>query len=61
MLAAMKCERNSIGIEIDEEYWALAADRLRNQTESLFSSSKLEFCRPDADDEEFSRTSYTAV
>lgn len=61
MLAAMKCERNSIGIEIDEEYWALAADRLRNQTESLFSSSKLEFYRPEADDEKFSSTFHTAV
>ena len=43
VLAAMKCDRNSIGLEVDEKYWAMAADRLRNESQSLFSSSELEF------------------
>jgi modification methylase len=47
ILAAMKSERNSIGLEIDEAYWEMAAERLRNQTQSLFSESSLEFLGPE--------------
>jgi DNA modification methylase len=43
MLAAMKSNRNSIGIEIDEEYCLMAAKRLRDENQNLFSSARLEF------------------
>jgi len=43
MIAAMKCNRNSIGIEVDEGYCGLAANRLRGENQNLFSSAKLEF------------------
>jgi site-specific DNA-methyltransferase (adenine-specific) len=51
LLAAMRCDRNSVGIEIDEQYWSMAADRLKNQTPSLFSSCNLELIQslPGAD------------
>jgi site-specific DNA-methyltransferase (adenine-specific) len=42
MIAAMKCNRNSIGIEVDEEYCSIAANRLRDENQNLFSSAKLE-------------------
>lgn len=41
MLAAMKCGRNSIGIEIDAKYHQLAASRLIGER-SMFSKAKLE-------------------
>jgi len=43
MLAAMKCSRNSIGIEIDAEYCRMAIDRLSDENQNLFSSARLEF------------------
>jgi len=43
MLAAMKSGRNSIGIEIDEEYCRIAATRLKKEAKDLFSTSTLEF------------------
>jgi site-specific DNA-methyltransferase (adenine-specific) len=43
MMAAMKCNRNSIGIEVDEEYCNIATNRLRDENQNLFSSAKLEF------------------
>lgn len=36
MLAAMKTDRNSIGIEIDPVYWALAEGRLGREANTLF-------------------------
>lgn len=42
MLAAMKCARNSVGIEIDPEYCSLAARRLATETGSLFSAAELQ-------------------
>jgi site-specific DNA-methyltransferase (adenine-specific) len=45
MLAAMKCERNSIGIDIDRDYCRMAAARLRRDAHDLFSSIRLEFKR----------------
>ncbi len=43
MLAAMKCGRNSIGIEIDSEYCQMTAKRLVDENQNLFSSSSFEF------------------
>jgi site-specific DNA-methyltransferase (adenine-specific) len=45
MLAAMKCGRNSIGIEIDEEYCRLALNRLKTEGRDLFRESEIEFSR----------------
>ena len=42
MLAAMKCERESIGVELDPEYCRMAERRLRAESGSLFSSVCLE-------------------
>ena len=36
-VAAAKCGRNSIGIEVDEHYYKLAGERIRTETGSLFS------------------------
>ena len=41
MLAAMKCGRNSIGIEVDSTYCELAARRLKAENASLFSAGTL--------------------
>ncbi len=43
MIAAMKCNRNSIGVEVDEQYCSIATNRLRDENQNLFSSAKLEF------------------
>lgn len=43
MLASMKSSRNSIGIEIDREYCRMAAMRLKEENEDLFSNARLEF------------------
>lgn len=43
MLAAMKSGRNSIGIEIDEEYCRIAATWLKKEAKDLFSTYTLEF------------------
>ena len=43
MLAAMKCARNSIGIEIDGEYCRMTSDRLKREHNDMFLPSKLEF------------------
>ncbi len=45
MLAAMKCGRNSIGIEIDENYCLMTLDRLKKEGKDLFREVKLEFSR----------------
>lgn len=45
LLAAMKCGRNSIGVEIDAAYCRMAAGRLKGENLNLFTSSKLEFYR----------------
>jgi site-specific DNA-methyltransferase (adenine-specific) len=45
MLAAMKCGRNSIGIEIDEEYCRMTLDRLKKEERDLFREVKIEFSR----------------
>jgi DNA modification methylase len=43
MLAAMKCARNSIGIEIDPKYCRMATNRLKREHGDMFSPSKFEF------------------
>lgn len=42
MLAAMKWNRNSIGIEIDPEYCRMTARRILDENQNLFSSSSFE-------------------
>lgn len=45
MIAAMKCDRNSIGIEIDSEYCRMAANRLKRENQNLFSNARLDFSK----------------
>jgi site-specific DNA-methyltransferase (adenine-specific) len=47
MMAALKADRNSIGVEIDREYCRMAAIRLKHETAQLFSQAKLIFERRD--------------
>ncbi len=42
MLAAMKTGRNSIGIEIDPAYHEMAAKRLLEENQDMFSAARLE-------------------
>lgn len=46
MVAAIKAERNSVGIEIDPEYCRMAEERLRHENSDIFSSATLEFIYP---------------
>ena len=43
MLAAMKANRNSIGVEIDSTYCKLIMSRLNKEGQALFEHSKVEF------------------
>ncbi|UCE74496.1 MAG: site-specific DNA-methyltransferase [Methanomassiliicoccales archaeon] len=43
MLAAMKANRNSIGVEIDPEYCQMILKRLKKHGRTLFNNIKLEF------------------
>lgn len=43
MLAAMKCGRNSIGIELDKEYCHMALNRLKAESRDLPGEVKIEF------------------
>ena len=43
MLAAMKCARNSIGMEIDAKYCRMATNRLRREHNDMFLPSRFEF------------------
>jgi DNA modification methylase len=47
MLAAMKSGRNSIGIEIDEEYCHMTLNRLKAEGRTSFGEAKIEFSRAD--------------
>jgi site-specific DNA-methyltransferase (adenine-specific) len=42
MLAAMKWGRNSLGIEIDPDYCRMAARRILDENENLFSTTNFE-------------------
>ncbi len=46
MVAAMKAGRNSIGVEIDPHYCAMAEERLRKENTNMFSTATLEFIYP---------------
>jgi site-specific DNA-methyltransferase (adenine-specific) len=45
MVAALKADRNSIGIEIDPDYCRIAASRLNSENATLFSRSEINFYR----------------
>ena len=45
MLAAMKANRNSIGVEIDPEYCQMALKRLQREGQTLFNKVDLEFSK----------------
>ncbi len=51
MVAALKTGRNSIGIDIDPEYCKMAEDRLRKESNDMFSSANLEFIYPARDNQ----------
>jgi len=43
MVAALRTERNSIGVEIDPEYCRMAARYLKAETSDLFTTAELRF------------------
>ena len=43
MLAALRADRNSIGIEIDPNYCRMALKRLHHENANLFSTARVEF------------------
>ena len=45
-VAAAKCGRNSVGVEIDPEYFKNAARRLEQETHSLFGQTRIETITP---------------
>ncbi len=45
MLAALKCGRNSVGMEIDEEYCQIILNRLRSANQSLSGMNIIEYLR----------------
>jgi len=45
MVAALKNNRNSIGIEIDPEYYKMATRNLLNENQSLFTSARIELSK----------------
>jgi modification methylase len=45
MLAAMKCGRNSIGVEIDEEYCRMIFDRLKAEERGSSTEVKIDFSK----------------
>ncbi len=47
MLAAMKWQRNSIGVEIDPDYCGIAANRLRTENTDLFSKATVTVVDPE--------------
>lgn len=46
MLAALKTGRNSVGIEIDAEYFKMAEERLKKENSNMFANATLEFIQP---------------
>ena len=45
MQAAMKCDRNSIGVEIDAGYCEMTAKRLKKHCRTLFAEANFEFVK----------------
>jgi len=48
MLAALKCGRNSIGVEVDPEYCSMALKRLQRESSGLFDQAEIGFV-PDSE------------
>ena len=57
-IAAMKCGRNSIGVEVEPAYFAMAKRRAEEESAQLFSAIELRFER--GDDLSKSTTALTA-
>jgi site-specific DNA-methyltransferase (adenine-specific) len=55
MVAAMRTNRNSIGVEIDPEYCSMALKRLQEEGHTLFNKTEIKFEKID----EFIGTGYT--
>jgi len=45
LFAAMKCGRNSIGIEIDEHYYRIALDRILEKNQNLFNKADIQLIK----------------
>jgi site-specific DNA-methyltransferase (adenine-specific) len=43
IIAAMKCGRNSMGVEIDSEYCRMAAERIKKENQGLFQNAHFDF------------------
>jgi site-specific DNA-methyltransferase (adenine-specific) len=43
MVAALRADRNSIGLDIDAQYCRMAAERLIAETATLFNNARLVF------------------
>ena len=41
-VAAAKWGRNSVGVEVDPEYFSMALDRIHKESASLFRTAKIE-------------------
>ena len=52
MVAALKWQRHSIGVEIDRDYCRLAARRLLHENNDLFSKAELQFLKLDGAEQE---------
>jgi DNA modification methylase len=50
MIAAMQCERNSVGVEIDSEYCRMVIERIKKENQNLFPNAHFDFseliCNP---------------
>jgi DNA modification methylase len=56
MVAALRTDRNSIGLDIDAEYCRMAAERLKAETSNLFNKAQLVFQKSIVDQKEGSVT-----
>ena len=56
MVAALRTNRNSIGLDIDAEYCRMAAGRLKAEAASLFNNARLVFQQSMVDNEDGSIT-----
>ncbi len=52
MAAAMKCGRNSIGVEIEPKYARMAARRLQQESQDLFATRNIEYLHAFQDKED---------
>jgi len=56
MVAALRADRNSIGVDIEAEYCRMAARRLKTETSTLFSKARLVFQKCTVDEKSGSIT-----